>query len=186
MIFYLAMIEDKNDGDEFTLFYERHYQRMVRRAMRYATGRRFHWEDLMQETWFRVLRRFNNLRFSNEKSKQVYLYATMRASAVELINKENRQRAIEVPLEAANTLCYTTPDLAAEVCRAMTFDDIRKVAAAMTQTDREILSMVFGSGFSVRETADALGISLAAAEKRYARAKQHLIQELKKGGIINV
>ena len=183
---FLSVIENGADQYQFLKMYERHFLRMRSAASRYARGHRYNAEDLMQEMWMRVARQVDRLTFSGEREERVYLHAVLRSCAMDFWRKESRRRQMEAPFEEAEDApSVSDGDLSELVGRLESEEQMRQIAATLSQADREILSLVLFSGLPVREAATALGIRPGAASKRLNRAKARLAEKIREAGGIH-
>ena len=184
LLICLSVIETDAGKDKLIDMYERLSSYIERRAERYAVGHRYNAEDLVQETWMRVSKRIDRLNFQNEDLEKIYLYTVLRSCAVEFWRKEKKRWAIESPLETIDEEpAESEEDPARLIGQLTTVEQIEGIAKALSQTDREILSLVLFSGWPIGEAARALNISRSAAEKRYQRAKSHLASKIREAGV---
>ena len=183
---FLSVIETDADKNRLIDLFERHSSLIERRAAFLAIGHRYNAEELMQETWLRVSKQVDHLQFPSEKAERVYLLAALRSCANDFWRKEKKRRTVEVPLEDADAWPLADADTEELVQSKITEEQARSIARTLSQSDREILSMILFVGLSMEEASAALGITRSAAEKRYARAKVRLAKKIREAGLIDV
>ena len=143
-----------------------HLDRLYRTA-RALTGSAHEADDLVQETYARVLARPRLVRAENDLG---YLMAAVRHT---YIDRWRRRRADqlsfdELPFEpvASSSRGQPEPEVAArEVYRAI---------AQLPQVYREVLAAIDLMGLSYREAADALGVPPGTVMSRLYRARGQL------------
>jgi len=154
-----------------------HYQPLHERFVRYCRSRAgglMDTEDLVQESVLAALENFERL--SDPSRLLGYLIGT---AANILRNQQRRlKKTGRWDEEAFGRLAARLPDPALAA-------DIRLLLRAIEQLpahEQEALSLFELSGFSIRETAEALGISEAAVKTRLSRARARLREWLAEDG----
>jgi RNA polymerase sigma-70 factor (ECF subfamily) len=147
----------------------RHLDRLTRAALS-LTGSREDAEDLVQETYLRVMRRPRELHADNEVG---YLLRTMRNTWLNVLRRQGAER---VALEASAALLERRAEhdpLARLEARAL--------LAAMTDMSpahREVLAAVDVLGLSYRQAASALRTCEGTVMSRLFRARVELSRRL--------
>jgi RNA polymerase sigma-70 factor (ECF subfamily) len=161
-----ALLEASRRGEHaaFGEIVER-YQRLVS-AVSYARTRdRTLSDDVTQDTFLAAWRQLDQVREPRRLGAWLCGIARNRA------RRAHRDRAREVPLEG-QAVAETTPF--DDVSAAQAEHVVGVALARVSETCRDVLVLYFQEQMSVREVAEALGISEAAAMKRLARGRQQL------------
>jgi RNA polymerase sigma-70 factor, ECF subfamily len=135
-----------------------HLERLQRAAQRICRSRHDA-DDLVQETYVRVLARQRHLR---EDDPVGYLLRTLRN--VYLSQRARRQDAALV--DAEHERRAATPQFVAEVRELL--DAVR----ALPLSQRSVLTAVDVAGLSYRETADLLGVPCGTVMSRLHRGRE--------------
>jgi RNA polymerase sigma-70 factor (ECF subfamily) len=149
-----------------------HIDRLFRAAWALC-GSREDAEDLVQETYERVLRRPRFLRHEDDLG---YLYRTLRNTYFNARRAASRRPQASVQLDdihAASVRADVQPEQAAET--NMVFD----VVAALPQPMREALVAVDVLGLSYAEAGKALGVHENTIPSRLARARLKVAEALR-------
>lgn len=116
-------------------------------------------EDALQETFVRLL---GQNRLPDSDHAQAWLYRVIRNICYDLLRQRKRE-AEEIPGS-------TDP-------QPETWEFIELIAP-LPQKEQEILALRFIGGFSHKEIASIMGMTLHSAKKRYERAIQTLRKEM--------
>ena len=91
--------KDDMDDQEFMVWLYNHYEeRMLRTAKKYCRDA-FLWEEILQESFLRLLSRIPKLRALKEGERVGYLTVTVRNTAFTLLRKQAKERGWCVSLE---------------------------------------------------------------------------------------
>lgn len=91
--------KDDMDDQEFMVWLYDHYEeRMLRTAKKYCRDE-FLWEEILQESFLRLLSRIPKLRTLKEGERAGYLAVTVRNTAFTLLRKQAKERGRCVSLE---------------------------------------------------------------------------------------
>jgi RNA polymerase sigma-70 factor (ECF subfamily) len=148
-----------------------HLDRLFRAAWALC-GSRENAEDLVQETYERVLRR---PRFVRRDDDLGYLYRTLRNIYFNSLRTASRRPRIAAELDdvhAASSRTDSQPDLAAES------NLVLETIAALPEPMREVLVAVDVIGLSYAEAGRALGVHDNTIPSRLARARLKVVEVL--------
>ena len=116
-------------------------------------------EDAMQEAFVRLL---GQNRLPDSEKIQAWLYRVVRNICYDILRRR-KQEATEVPTAAAP--------------REGNWEFIELISP-LPRKEQEILALRFIGGFSHKETAGIMGMTLHGTKKRYERAIQSLRTEM--------
>jgi RNA polymerase sigma-70 factor, ECF subfamily len=148
-----------------------HLDRLFRAAWALA-GSREDAEDLVQETYERVLRR---PRFVRRENDLAYLYRALRHTYFNMRRTASRRPQVEAPLgdiQVASSRADVQPEQAAEA------NLVLEAVAALPQPMREVLVAVDVIGLSYAEAGKALGVHENTIPSRLARARLKVAEAL--------
>jgi RNA polymerase sigma factor (sigma-70 family) len=159
-------------SDTFERLFEEHSERLFS-FLAYRTGNRALAEDLLSETFERVLR--SRQRFDPRRgSERRWLYTI----ALNLLrDNARRQTHEERALQhagAGTTPAEADPGLAAVEHR----DELHRALALLNDDEREAIALRFGADLKLRDVARVLGEGESAIEGRIYRALRKLRDEL--------
>lgn len=147
-------------------------------AVTCCDGRRERAEDLLQETYLRVLD--GRLAFAGRSSFKTWLFAVVRRAA-----RDHRRRAtmrrglLDRWLEPRGSRVAEQEAASMGRQRARR---VRRLLAQLSPRQRQVLELVFFHDLALRQAADVLGISNGSASRHYARGKRALLTRLKETG----
>ncbi len=128
--------------------------------------------DILQETWLAV---FQNIRKLQDPLKfSAWLYQISHNKAVNLLRKENRYTQMTV--EQTADYCESNTTISAVKEQA---ELVHKVLEKLKLAHREVLTLYFLEGFSIKEMAQIIGVSEGTVKSRLYYAKHKLHEALK-------
>jgi RNA polymerase sigma-70 factor (ECF subfamily) len=155
------------DEDAFRVFYDR----TARQAWAYlyrATGDPALADDLLQETYYRLLR--GRAVFDSEEHRAHYLF---RIAANLLADTHRRRRPEHIALSEDNG--PRAPDSARAVEQQT---DVARALATLAPRDRDMLWLAYADGASHAEIASHLGIARPSVKAMLFRARRRLAARL--------
>jgi RNA polymerase sigma factor (sigma-70 family) len=158
--------------DTFERLFEEHAERLFS-FLAYHTGNRTLAEDLLSETFERVLR--SHQRFDPRRgSERRWLYTI----ALNLLRDNARRRTHEERalqhVSAGTVQEESDPALSTVEHR----DELQRALAQLSDDEREALALRFGADLKLRDVARVLGEGESAVEGRIYRALRKLREEL--------
>jgi RNA polymerase sigma-70 factor (ECF subfamily) len=159
------------DEDAFRAFYDR----TARQAWVYlyrATGDAALADDLLQETYYRLLR--GRAVFDSEEHRVHYLF---RIAANLLADTHRRRPPEHVPLSDDVGRETSGPDTAAAVEQQT---DVARALATLAPRDRDMLWLAYADGASHAEIAIHLGVARPSVKAMLFRARRRLAARLQR------
>jgi RNA polymerase sigma-70 factor (ECF subfamily) len=156
------------DEDTFRAFYDR-TARPVWVYLARITGDRALADDLLQESYYRLLRA--ERRFDSESHRRNYLYRI----ATNLAHDRHRSRrgvvSVPVPAEHEPSALASHDDVAGDAERRT---DLGRAMAKLKPREREMLWLAYAQGSSHEEIAQSLGLRKASIKMLLFRARRRL------------
>ena len=161
------------EGSElaFSTFYDRHSHAVLRYALR-ETSHAADAQELLQLTFITAWRKVSGIRIA-EDSALPWLLVTCRNHALNLERAHRRHRT--VPLHELAEL----PAEPADPHEGL--GDLLDGLSQLSERDRELCRLCLVEGYSYREAAEQLGVSVGAVAKRLERARIRLRKALLSG-----
>jgi len=175
----IALVELARSGDKdaFGLLYD-HYQASVYRFLYHRTRSQTLAEDLASETFFRALRSMNSFRWQG-KDFGAWLMTIARNLTTDHF-RAGRTR-LEVTTEDMTPHDDATEGPEAAVIATLTNEVLLEALTELPTEQRECLIMRFLQGFSIAETALALGRSDGAVKQLQLRGVRNLATLMPEG-----
>jgi RNA polymerase sigma-70 factor (ECF subfamily) len=159
-------------GDTFERLFEEHAERLFS-FLAYRTGNRALAEDLLSETFERVLR--SRQRFDPRRgSERRWLYTIALNLLRDNARRQTHEDRVLRHVGAGATLEEPDPRLAAVEHR----DELYRALATLNDDEREALALRFGADLKLRDVAKIVGDGESAVEGRIYRALRKLRGEL--------
>jgi RNA polymerase sigma-70 factor, ECF subfamily len=144
-------------------------------------------EDAMQETWFRAYINLGRFRQSCKFSTWITTIGINAALSVIRKRKSRRESDTEPysPDGAAWDIPDQVPDPERHLAKAQIILLLRKELHSLSPKVQEVVTTYYGNDHSLQETADALGLSVAAVKSRLLRGRRILKSSLERKGLLN-
>ncbi len=159
-------------GDTFERLFDEHAERLFS-FLAYRTGNRALAEDLLSETFERVLR--SRQRFDPRRgSERRWLYTIALNLLRDHARRQTHEDQVLRRVGAGTALEEPDPGLAAVEHR----DELQRALATLSEEEREALALRFGADLKLRDVAKIVGDGESAVEGRIYRALAKLRVEL--------
>jgi RNA polymerase sigma-70 factor, ECF subfamily len=149
-----------------------HLDRLYRAAWA-ITGAREDAEDLVQETYERVLRRPREI--EREADVLPYLLGVLRNTWIDTVR--SRARRPTTPLDAEAAARIEAPAAASPV-EQLAAREVFAVVAGLPEEFRDVLAAVDVAGLSYAEAARALDLPIGTVMSRLSRGRQQVAETL--------
>lgn len=194
------LIDRAREGDRevFEVLFDRHRNRLrrligVRMDCRLAA--RLEASDIVQETYLEAVRRFPRYLENPEMTFYLWLRWIAREKIIQEyrrhIGAEKRALDREIPLISRDSSLELARRLASErttpsqrFALSELADQLEIALEELDASDRDVIIWRSLEQLTVEETAQLLGITKAAASKRYVRALQRLRNQLCQSGLL--
>jgi RNA polymerase sigma-70 factor, ECF subfamily len=143
-----------------------HLDRLYRAAWA-MTGAREDAEDLVQETYERVLRRPREI--ARDEDTLPYLLGVLRNTWIDTVRARARRPTVPLELEVADSIEPLDKVAAREVFAAV---------AALPDEWRDTVAAVDVAGLSYAEAAEALGVPVGTIMSRLSRGRERVAERL--------
>jgi RNA polymerase sigma-70 factor (ECF subfamily) len=150
-----------------------HLDRLYRAAWA-LTGAREDAEDLVQETYERVLRRRREI--AREADALPYLLGVLRNTWVDTIRTRARRPTTPLELEAAARI--EAPAAASSPVERIAAREVFAAVAELPQEFRDVLAAVDVAGLSYAEAAQALDLPVGTVMSRLSRGRRRVAEAL--------
>ena len=167
----VSAAKNSNGGITFEEMYLKNRNLMMYTAMKilnnFADA-----EDCVSEAFFRASKIFPEISRMECPKMTSLLVIIVRNAALDKYRANKRVIAVEAPDEETGTFCTDS----------YSFDSVQSAIAQLKDEYRDILTLRFVYGYSVKEITGILNISADNAYKRIQRAKTELGKILENGG----
>jgi RNA polymerase sigma-70 factor, ECF subfamily len=182
----LVQAAQLGDHEAFAELCRRHAQAARRRILAIVRHQEDA-EDAMQET---LLSAYANLgRFRQSCKFSTWITAIGINAALAVIRKRTSRRESDIKLygpdEPAWDIADQAPDPERRVAKAQIILLLQKELHGLSPKMQEVVTSYYGHDYSLREAADALGISVAAVKSRLLRGRRSLRSSFKQKGLLD-
>jgi len=150
-----------------------HIDRLYRAAWA-MTGAREDAEDLVQETFERVLRRPREI--ARDEDALPYLLGVLRNTWVDIVRGRARRPTAPLDVEAASHIA--APAAASSPLEKVAAREVFAAVAALPDELRDVVAAVDVAGLSYAEAAQSLGIPIGTVMSRLSRGRRRVAEAL--------
>ncbi|GAA0328648.1 sigma-70 family RNA polymerase sigma factor [Actinoallomurus spadix] len=174
-----ARQHDPSHGDAFSrTLYERHGAVLLNFVLRLCNGDRYRAEDIVQETAIRAWQHREILDPTSDRVR-TWLFTVARRLVIDQY-RARQARPNEVGDGEAEE--HAEPDPAE---RVVTLQAVLEVMSELTEPQREVLIYTYYLGYSVEQTATALGLAPGTVKSRAHYAIRALRASLRDGAAMD-
>jgi RNA polymerase sigma-70 factor (ECF subfamily) len=182
----LVQAAQSGDHEAFAELCRRHSQ-VARKRILAMVRHQEDAEDAMQET---LLRAYANLgRFRQSCKFSTWITAIGINAALTVIRKRKSRRESDIepydPDKQAWDIADLAPDPERCVAKGQIILFLRKRVRALPPKMQEVVTSYYDHDHSLQETAEALGISVAAVKSRLSRGRRSLRSSLERKGLLD-
>ena len=171
MLFYLSMIETKEDKGKFVLIYEK-YRKLMFYIANQILKDPYLAEDAVHQTFIKIIENLDKIEAVDCHKTKSYVVTMVKNCA---INYYNRRRShIEIPFEELENIITDDIDYQEDL------DYLTKAITKLPVIYKAILTLKYVQEYSNAEIAKMLDISEATVRKRLERAKFKVQEILEK------
>ena len=151
---HLVRKAQKGDSASFAGLYEHFYDKIFRYVL-FKSGSVAEAEDITEEVFLRMLESVRSFKWKGYPFSS-WLFRIAHNLVVDHFRRNGRQKTS--PLESVSgTIGATTHDVDSYLDTELSMVQVSEAMAELTDLQREVLSLRFSGGLSVRETAEAVG-----------------------------
>ena len=150
-----------------------HLDRLYRAAWA-ITGSREDAEDLVQETYERVLRRPREI--AREEDALPYLLGVLRNTWVDTVRSRARRPTTPLDMEAAGRI--EAPAAASSPVERVAAREVFAVVATLDEEFRDVVAAVDVAGLSYAEAARSLDLPIGTVMSRLSRGRRRVAEAL--------
>lgn len=170
--------EEEGLPPDFDEWFRKH-RGPVYRYVRFRVATREVAEDLTSEIFVKALRALDGYD-RKRSSPRTWLLRIARNTVTDHLRALQRQGSLHVSLDRAPDLVSHCPSQEERLLHEEQVQSLLNAVATLRKTDREIISLRYGSGLGNREIAEALKISPNAVAVRVHRALGRLKEAMAK------
>ena len=180
----LVLAAQSGDHEAFAELCRRHAQALKRRILGIVRHREDA-EDALQETFHRAYANLGRFRGSSKFS--TWITAISINAALIVIRKRKTRREADMDGTEGSTwdVADQAPDPERCVAKGQILLLLRKKVQALPPKIQEVVTSYYVHDYSLRESAEALGISVAAVKSRLSRGRRSLRSSFERKGLLD-
>lgn len=169
---YLSIIDNEQDKDKFEQLYLTYKQDMYAVAY-HILHNQFDAEDAVHDAFIRIAKNIEKIFEIKCPETHAFTVIIVRNTAINIYNKNKKSSENTCNLDD----CYEL-SIEDEVIKEMDYEDLIESIKSLPDSLRDALYIRCVIGYSTKNTADLLGITIDATHKRIQRAKKILAKNI--------
>lgn len=161
---------------------QKKYETLMRKIARQILDDWQFTEDVTQEVLWNLISQHQDRAKLPPDELKSYLCTAVKNTAINMAKKNGRLQEQEEVWLNQRPLIMDAVDMEAFRDQYGFGPDVEEVLIGLDNLDRDILGLMYGQGFSRRETAEIVGLSEEAVKKRLQRAKAKVKAAIEKEG----
>jgi RNA polymerase sigma factor (sigma-70 family) len=180
----LVALYVKGNEEAFAILLKRHKSKVLTTIFLIVKDRE-HAEDLMQDTFFKVIRKLKSGEYNNEGKFVQWVCRIARNMAIDSFRKDKRypHADIEDVPRVSNSMDFSEESIEALKIKDDTHALLRKTIQKLPEVQREVVLMRHFAEMSFQEIAEETGVSINTALGRMRYALINLRKHLQKENI---
>lgn len=180
---FLALIDEPTDREKFTEIYDTYKNKMLRKAMSILNNHSLA-EEAVQESLFRIAKNITKISSPVCARTASFIVIIVRNACCDIIKKEHIGDTVYYDdVKENNIQDNFIPDID-RVVSDIGFNQVVNAISDIENIYGDVLKLKYLYGYSGREIAEILGISLKAANMRIYRGKGLLREKLEENGYV--
>ncbi len=175
LAFYLSLIEDHNNDDDFERIYHK-YSKMMYKVARSHTKNHHFAEEAVQNVLVNIARNIDRIKYFDEDYLEIYLCKAAKNSAFSIMKKEGRIAKQTVSIDEIINKDFYNEMISEVVIQNELLTMILNYIRSMEPNYRDILTYYFLHSFTLREISIILKIPLSTVKTRFYKSRK-MIQE---------
>ena len=163
-----------DDRDYMTWLYEQHHRLMFATAWKYTRDKHAV-DDIVSDSCVALIQKISTIREMERVKLRAYIVATVRNTALNLLDKQQRANQHVVPV--ADEKMNRVPD-GADIQRKVELKeelaDVWAAISSLSATEQRVMQMRYSQNLSDDEIAVRLGVSEDSIRKYVSRARAHI------------
>ena len=183
-MFCMGMFTAEIDQINFERIYRKYYDSVFRRAYTILHNQQ-DTEDVVQETWTKVLENIEMFRGKNDQAIGAYIMRIARNQSITVLRKRGREKKLigYVGISEADEMDIVDESELFCICDEQEKDMIIECMRSLDTIYSDVLVYYYLYEYSVKDIAKLLDVTEAAVWKRLSRGRAMLIKMLKRRGL---
>lgn len=179
LLFYLSMVETKEDQSKFSKIYNEYNRLMMHTALSVLKNEALA-QDAVNDAFIRVitnLHKINAEEIYTPKTKS-FLVKIVKNTSIDVLKVESRQKTIDIDVIGEREIIAKSNNN--NVDDLMNVKAVYEAIKQLPEIYKEILELKIYRDFTDKEIAKFLNLSHPTVRKRLQRAREYLLQLLQK------
>lgn len=175
LTFYLSLVEDHNNDDDFERIYHK-YSKMMYKVAKSHTKNHHLAEEAVQTVLVNIARNIDRIKNFEENYLEIYLCKASKNSAFAIMKKERRIADCAISFDGVNNKDFHQEMISETVIQNELLKMVLDYIRTMKPQYRDILTYYFLHNFTLKEISIILKIPLSTVKTRFY-ASRKAIQE---------
>lgn len=171
LVFYLSLIEEQSDKELFTEIYENNISKMFNIAKGILHSDELANESV-HEAFLKLIKHFSKFTALGSEHQKGWIALTTKYTSLNILKKENKYVAVE------NSYLFDIIEKQQENEPTHIYEDLVEEINNLPEKYKSVLELYYTKGYSNKEIAIMLNISVDNAMQRLSRARKMLLEKI--------
>jgi len=176
--FYLSLIENHEDEDDFLEIYYKYKKAMYNIAFSYLKNHHY-CEDAMQIAFSGIAKNMETVKRLNEEKQEIYILKSIKNAALNVLHKSNSANNNVYSMDEQFSELSSQEDIFENAIDKELVREIIKFIESMDEKYRDVLSLYFLHELNFREISIALGKPASTIKDRFHKGHKLLVEKFK-------
>ncbi len=175
--FYLSLIENHEDDDDFLKIYYQYKQSMYNIAFSYLKNDHF-CQDAMQIAFSGIAKNMGTIKKLDEEKTEIYVFKSIKNAALNVLEDKNSTNNIYSMDEQFHEIS-SEEDLVENTIEKELVNEIITFIESMDEKYRDVLSLYFLHELTFREIAITLNKPVSTIKDRFHKGHKLVVEKFK-------
>jgi len=176
--FYLSLIENHEDDDDFLEIYYQYKQSMYNIAFSYLRNHHY-CQDAMQIAFSGIAKNMGTIKKLDEEKLEIYIFKSIKNAALNVLEEKNLVNNNVYSMDEQFHELSSEEDLIENTIEKELVKEIFAFIESMDEKYRDVLSLYFLHELTFREIAITLGKPVSTIKDRFHKGHKMVIQKFK-------
>ncbi|MBQ4585140.1 MAG: sigma-70 family RNA polymerase sigma factor [Clostridia bacterium] len=177
LLFYLSILENPEDEDEFTKLYNTYNKAMFKVAYSYLKN--YHnSEDALQVAFVGIAKCFDMVRDLDEEKLKIYLFKCVKNASISILRSNNLPQNNPVTLDDKISPSQDS-SVDEGVEKKEMLKEIFDFIKALDEKHRDVLTLYYIHQLNFREIASSLSLPVSTVKDRFYKGKELIAKKFK-------
>lgn len=178
LVFYLSIIENSDDEDDFIRIYLKYRVPMYNIAKSYTHDHHYA-QDALQTAFIGICKNIDTVKKLDEEKLEIYVFKAAKNAAIDVLRDKNVSDNFVVSSDEQYNEIASDDDIVEKNIENELLNAIFEYIDKMPEKYRDVLSLYFLQDLNFREIADTLNLPVSTIKDRFHKGQRLVVEKFK-------